>query len=262
MITYLEERDRADYLTVCDTEPVIGGRMHTVLAVYGLGSAIADAWLARDGEGRPTAALLRFDSWMVAAVTEGVDVPELAEFLRAVGGFGTIEGSPSLCRELKPWFPGVYSSAGTMAYLGDPFPGDMGIVEGNPPLKEVYSLICQGSPFMAKHARWDSWYPHTSHLVRHGLGFAAMVYADGRPVATGGVYTTSPRYGVIGSLTTIPGYRGRGYAALITKYLCNRLLERGLTPALYCAADSLAAYYGRLGFSALGKWAEIALEDT
>lgn len=261
MITWLEEKGRADYLAVCDTDPVIGARMHTALGVYGLGSAISEGWLARDGEGRPTAALLRFDGWMVIAATGGADIPELAEFLRAAGGFGTIEGSPALCRELTRWFPGVYASADTMAYLGEPFPDAPGMVKGNPPLRDIYDLICRGSPFMAEHARWDSWYPHTSHLVRHGLGFGAVVYADGRPVATGGVYTASPRYGVIGSLTTLPGWRGRGYAAAITKYLCNRLLERGQTPALYCAEDSLAAYYGRLGFTPLGKWAEISLED-
>ncbi len=239
----------------------MGARMHTQLAVYGYDSPIATHWLAQLEDGTPTAAILRFDGWVTIIATPTVDIPELATFLQVVGEFGYIESTPFVCRQLSPFFPGEYTSSHTMTYLGEPVLQLEPHICTNPPLRQVYDLICAGSSFMANTTHWDSWYPHVSHLVRHELGTAVMLYQEDMPVVTGGIYTTSDSHGVIGSLTTLGAYRGKGYAAQITRSLIHWCQSRGLTPALYIAQDSLAEYYGKLGFSPTGQWAEIKLSQ-
>ena len=260
MIVYLDEVRRADWLALCGSEPVIGARMQTVLAAYGLNSGIADYWLALDADGLPAAALMRFDGWVVAvADCERLILPELGDFLQTIGEFRFLEGSPALAGAVAKWVPGALEMGSTMRYNGGYPPGDTGIsISGAPPLQEVYNLIRSGSAFMASTTRWEAWYPHTSHLIRHGLGFAAVLYEpDGFPASTGGVYAIGGEYGVIGSLATDPERRGRGYAARIVRHLCARCIDRGLVPVLFCASRGLVAYYQRLGFAVNGQWAQI-----
>jgi len=257
MITLLQAEDLADYTALSSLEPVIGARLHTQLAVYGTSGGIAGQWIARDSAGTPTAALLRFSGWMVICAGAGVDIPELADFLQAVGGFRYIEGSSALVRALGGFLSGVCDSSCTMCYPGEP-PAQTGAdVCDDPSLEDVHRLLCTES--LAGSAPWTEWYPHTSHLVRHGLGFAAAIYEDGQAVATGGVYASGAGYGVIGGLTTLQAYRSRGYAGRIVRHLCRACIRRGWTPVLFCAGDSLADYYRTLGFVPLGHWAQLDL---
>lgn len=259
MIMQVTPELEQDFIAACSFDPIIGARLYTLLRCYGCSMPGLRLWLAQEN-GVPTAAISRFDGWLVFSASGRVDVEELGGFVRAIGEYRYIEGAPEVCARLG--IEGEFESSHTMRYAAaSGFDEDFGAVCENPRLSDVYHILCTENPWFANTTSWDGWYPHTSHLLRHGLGFAAVLCADGVPVSTGGVYTMGEQVAVIGGLATLHAYRGRGYASVLTKYLINKILAQDKIPALFCASDSLARYYEGFGFVQSGKWGEITLDN-
>lgn len=260
MIALLTPEKEEDFLRACAYSPFFGARILTLLRAYGYGMRDAQFWLATGGNSVPTAAICRFDGWLdISAEEETADLGELAAFAAAVGELGYIETSRTVGEFLSRSIPGKFESSHIMRYMGGRPEGDFSAVDPSPPLAEVYRIIRAGSPFMKETTLWESWYPHVSHLVRHGLGFCCTVLEDGKPVSTGGVYTMGEECAVIASLSTLPEHRGRGHAALAVKHLVSRVLELGKTPILSAASDGLLPYYQKLGFVSVGRWGMLSV---
>ena len=261
MIRYLTPARKADFLAACAFDPVLGTRIQTLLACYGHNFRLLDCWVAYRGDS-PTAALARFEGHFTVSAGDSADLEECAGFMHAVGGFHTVQGTPALCRALAG---GDVSCAGapTMQYAGRLPGGDFTLVDASPSPAQIFSVLCAADTAFAEQNRWDAWYPHVSHLLRHNLGFAALLHApDGTPAATAGVYSLNEGYGVLAAVATAPAYRGCGYASLLVRYLAARLLAHGKTPVLACASDALSAFYERLGFVPLGQWAQYTCSAT
>lgn len=244
------------FLAVCGEDPVFGAELETLLAVFGPGSCMADFWLAREGDGSPRgAACLENGRLMVAGRDlSGALAEELRLFAETLGGWQVFRAEESLCRSLFPG--GKITAAPVMCCPGEAGDWADPRIRENPPLEELYRVICEGFDWSANGGR-DRWYAYTSHLFRHGLGFACCLYEGGQAVCTGGVYAWSRRQGVLGCIATLPPYRGRGYAAKVTRYLCGRVREAGRTPTLLCAEESLGRYYETLGFRHCARWGEL-----
>lgn len=255
MITLLDGAGTGPFLEICDADPLLGVGIRTHLAVYGTDDRYTDFWLAADADGRPCAAIERRGGEILLAATGAPDPAELGEFLRAVGGFDEIRGPAALCEDLLPTLGGSFHTAPAMRYSGGLLRTGVDGVADRIPLDHLYPLI--SAAFENDEERKQRWYAHASHLFRHGLGYVAGIYEEGRLVSTGGVYATGPRYAVIASLTTDPAYRNRGYAGRIVRRLCARALEDGLIPTLLCADDGLARYYEGLGFEVYGRWGRL-----
>lgn len=257
MIFRLDGTNADAYLAACEEEPVIGAQLRADLLVYGADSRDAGFWVQTDERGAPSSAISCIDGrvWVTGAGRS--DGSELSAFLRALGGFDRLTAPGPLTASLD--IPGARYSAPIMEYRGGPFHGNYGPVAGGLTLDELYDINAECFPGFAAGTRRDMWCAYTSHLLRHGHGFAAGVRDGGRLVSTAGVYATGLRYGVIACVATRKGFRGKGHAALLVRYLCDRLIGMGLTPALLCAEDGIAPYYGRMGFQHRGCWERITL---
>lgn len=90
-------------------------------------------------------------------------------------------------------------------------------------------------------------------------GFAALV-------CVAGVHVYSPQYGVaaLGNVATLPAFRGRGLATLVTTRLCRQLTDQGLTVGLNVKSDNTPALaaYTKIGFSVVADYEEFTAERT
>lgn len=255
MILLVTEASRADFIAACGFDEIIGARMVTLLTCYGLDCRFCALWLQRTEQGKATAAISRFDAWLVISANPAADLRELAAFAAAIGGYRYLEAAPFVCASLN--LCGEYEESHMMRYTGGLFGAEYGRIDQNPRLDEFYAVITAANPWIAATTDWSGWYTHTSHLMRHGLGFAAMLRQNGEAVAAGGVFTAGEKAAVISCIATLEAARGKGYAALITKYLSDKIIAQGKIPALFCASDKLAEYYAALGFSRAGKWGQV-----
>lgn len=261
MISLVSEKNRADFTAACGFDEIIGARMVTLLACYGLDCDFSTLWLQRLENGEAAAAISRFDGWLVISANKLADLEELSAFAAAVGGYRYIEAAPFVCKALG--IQGEYEESHMMRYAsGSVLAEDCRGIDENPRLSDFYAVITAANPWIAATTGWGGWYTHTSHLLRHGLGFAALIRENGKPVSAGGVFTAGESLAVISCVATLEESRRKGYAAIITKHLAGKIISQGKTPALFCASDRLADYYGRLGFSRAGKWGQITVKET
>lgn len=252
MISLVSAENKNGFLSACLFDDIAGARMRTLLECYGLDMSILLLWLQTDEKNNPTAAISLFSGYLTVSAGLHADMEELAGFARTVGGFRRVEAAEHVCDALKTG--GEYTGLYAMRYNSGKFTGDFGGIIESPPPREIYNVLCGSDPAFAGSTDFAGWYAHTSHLFRHNLGFACALAENGRLISTGGVYTSGERVAVIGCVATLPDFRGRGYAATITKYLVNRILDAGKIPALLCATDKLAGYYGQIGFTNSGRY--------
>lgn len=258
MIRHVDAAREGDLLAGCALDPVIGARIYTLCKAYGTAFRGLDFWLMESG-GMVVGAISRFDGWLTFVADERADVAELDAFASAIGGFANVEGTAEICAQLH--ISGNYASSVTMTRTGESrFALDYAAIETAPPLDDLYHVMAGANGWFAKTSQPDEWKAHVSHLLRHELGMAALLRVNGVPVCAGGVFTMGERVAVIGGISTLPDFRGRGLAALMTRSLVDRILDIGKTPALFCASDSLAQYYAGFGFEISGRYGEIIAE--
>lgn len=99
---------------------------------------------------------------------------------------------------------------------------------------------------------------HTVSLAQPGpfwqrtivTGDYFSIREDGKLVAMAGERFHVDGYREIGTVCTLPGYEGRGYATMLSQFLMRRMLDREETPFLHVARDNARAIsiYERLGF--------------
>jgi len=84
----------------------------------------------------------------------------------------------------------------------------------------------------------------------HELGDFHGIRVGGRLAAMAGERMKLPGFGEVSGVATHPDFRGRGYAAVLTRLVAARILARGETPFLHAYASNAGAIalYERLGF--------------
>lgn len=254
MILHAEPDTLDRFFTACELDPILGAQICTDYLVRGADFRSAGFWVAVDPQGNPIGAIGLVDGRMTVSARGALDVAELTAFARA-GGVAVRQLTAPADIVRRCGLSGHQFTAPYMQYHGGPFRADYSRITTQLSLGELYDTIIAGFPGYSDVR--ERWYANTSHLFRHSLGFAAAIYEDGQMAATGGVYSMGARIGVIACVATMPLYRSRGYAGLLVRYLCDRLLEMGKTPALQCAEESLAVYYGAMGFRVCGRWGRI-----
>ena len=82
------------------------------------------------------------------------------------------------------------------------------------------------------------------------LGGFLGVRVDGRLVAMAGERMRPEGYAEVSGVCTHPDHRGRGYAAMLSAVVADRIVARGETPFLHAYTSNRAAValYERLGF--------------
>jgi RimJ/RimL family protein N-acetyltransferase len=87
-------------------------------------------------------------------------------------------------------------------------------------------------------------------MLKTGMFYGILI--DNRLVSIAGIHVYSPRYKIaaLGSITTHPDYRNRGFAGMLVAKVCSELLKKVDTIGLNVSADNGSAIhlYEKLGF--------------
>jgi RimJ/RimL family protein N-acetyltransferase len=87
-------------------------------------------------------------------------------------------------------------------------------------------------------------------MLKTGMFYGIM--KDNKLVSIAGIHVYSPRYKIaaLGSITTHPDYRNRGFAAILVAKVCNELLKEVDTIGLNVSAENASAIhlYEKIGF--------------
>ncbi len=85
----------------------------------------------------------------------------------------------------------------------------------------------------------------------HHLGPFIGIKVDGRLAAMAGERMKLPGYAEVSGVCTHPDFQGRGYAAMLSRVVAQRILDRGETPFLHAYESNVGAIalYQKLGFS-------------
>lgn len=85
----------------------------------------------------------------------------------------------------------------------------------------------------------------------HHLGQFIGIKVDGRLAAMAGERMKLPGYAEVSGVCTHPDFQGRGYAAMLSRIVAQRILDRGEIPFLHCYESNTGAMalYEKLGFS-------------
>ena len=125
----------------------------------------------------------------------------------------------------------------------------MGELASGPAVEvEIVALGEADAPEMRALAELTTPGPFSSRT--HQLGDFVGVKHEGRLVAMAGERMKPEGFTEVSGVCTHPDWRGRGYAAALTRVVAGRILARGETPFLHSYADNTGAIglYETLGF--------------
>ncbi|MDL2232847.1 GNAT family N-acetyltransferase, partial [Ruminococcaceae bacterium OttesenSCG-928-L11] len=244
------------FFQAAELEPISGARLQMLFNMFKLSYRDVCFWVQVNGLGQPVAAISRYGGQLSVCDSLQADAYELEEFVRFTGDGSAISCSPSLAAQLSDI--GRTTFVYGMAYRDSALlEDDFSAIDESPSVPALYDLMCEVDADFEASTNRGAWYTHTSHLVRHKLGFCAGIWEDDELISCGGVYASGKTHSVIGGLCTLPEHRGQGHAGLICRNLMNRILKTKKIPAIYAASESLSVYYGSMGFKERGRWAEI-----
>lgn len=111
-------------------------------------------------------------------------------------------------------------------------------------------------------AFYDEAYPGNGYIERMlETGMFYCVREEGKIVSVSGIHVYSPEYKVaaLGSITTHPASRGKGYATNVTACLCKELLKKIEVIGLNVHSENSSAIhcYKKLGFVKIADYLEI-----
>ena len=258
MIRFLEGELLPQWEAACRLEPVFGGKLEALLAVYGMNSPHCDFWVALDGDGLPAGGVGREGDTLTLALSQSVDTEELTQFLAAVGGSWAEGRDPDLS-SLAERCGCAPRSAPLLEYRG---PSPPWAAREADRLTDVYRLLCASDPSFEKNAPYGPWLCGFSARVRSGRAAAFLCQEGGKPVSTASVYHLGAGYGMIGSVATLPAHQGKGYASQAVLAAAGWVMCRGAIPVLLPAGEELLPFYTHLGFSPWGEAGQFFLAPT
>ena len=93
--------------------------------------------------------------------------------------------------------------------------------------------------------------PGPFSTATHKLGQFIGVRIDGRLAAMAGERMKVDRHSEVSGVCTHPDFQGRGYAAILSRAVAQRIIDRGETPFLHAFESNAGAIalYEKLGFS-------------
>ena len=121
-------------------------------------------------------------------------------------------------------------------------------------LRPFFGLLCACHEGFEEHTNYNIWYEDYATRIMSGRTELWYLYENGAPVACATMNVTSDRHGVLGSVSTLPDYRGKGYGRVISSFVTHRITDLGLTATLQCHEDSLLRFYQPLGYRLLYHW--------
>lgn len=258
MICAVSAENRAAFETACRYERVFGSKCLAALRAYGAGGPAA-FYVDLDEAGAPASALAVLDDVLVMSSNNRTAPAELAAFLRQNPNIGEVDSNFDQCAAVQALLGGELESSYYMRYLGGPIPGDFSGMTGEYDLHQIFSVLQQSHEYYRAHLQLERWAADLTRKLSRGLMELYQLNADGCAVGTGSIVSEDDACGVIAAVAVVPAYRGRGLGTRISRFLVNRILEKGKTPLLISGYDAVAELYRKVGFCETGRWGELYL---
>ncbi len=240
MLTLCKEYEQLGFLPA---DPY-AARITALFKTYGADYDFALFWV-QDIDGIPAAAISRIDGNMTLCTNEKADFEELTYFVNAVG-FRSLTCSQEDMKKLC--FEPTDSS------LTVKFTGGKNIEKINSvndyDKRKVFELLCDCGFELGNYGAFLS-----DVCSRLNKGTASMIAAEenGRLLACAFALFEGEKSVLLGAVATSPEARGRGYASAIVSRIAERKSDKEVF--LFCRNDGLEAFYSKIGFETVGKWA-------
>lgn len=240
MISLCKEYERLGFLPA---DPY-SARITALFKTYGADYDFALFWV-QNIDSVPTAAVSRIDGNMTVCVCQNADYEELLHFINAVG-FQSLTCSYEDMQKLG-FEPSDTSF--TVKFSGETNKKEINAVRDYDKRK-IYDLLCNCGFELGDYGAFLS-----DVCSRLNKGTASMIAAEenGSLRACAFALFEGEKSVLLGAVATAPEARGRGYASAIVSGIAKEKSDKEVF--LFCRNDSLADFYGKIGFEVVGKWA-------
>lgn len=256
MIAVVDENRLQDFYTACAIERVFGSKAR---AAWQMGGNAGEPrfWVGY-AENTPSAAVYRSGEVLIISSDNRLDPRELAALAKETG-VTEIDTNFDQSSALQKLLGGRIESSFYMAYGGGRHEPDFGGIRAQADLRAVFSVLQQSHEYYRAHLTFEPWAAELSRKLELGLMELVQLDVDGMPVGTGSIVSEDDKVGAIAAVAVIPAFRGQGLGSKISKYLVNRILDKGKQPVLISGYDEVAALYRKIGFDETGRWGELYL---
>lgn len=245
MLTLCREYEQLAFLPA---DPY-AARITALFRTYGADYDFALFWV-QDIDGIPSAAVSRVDGNMTLCTNGNADFEELLHFVNAVG-FQSLTCSYEDMERLG-FEPS--DSSFTVKFAGGKTSFDVETVNDFDKRK-IYDLLCDCGFELGDYGAFLS-----DVCLRLNKGTASMIAAgeNGSLRACAFALFEGEKSVLLGAVATSPEARGRGYASAIVNRIANEKSDKDVF--LFCRNDGLEAFYSKIGFDTVGRWAIIRRE--
>ena len=256
LIPLTDPRQYPDFYQACCHEHVFGSKILTALHAYGMRDPRAAFWLQLQ-DSKPTAALYKSGGVLVISAAPESDPAPIAELIRAEG-IHEADTNWDQCEALLSMLGGTTDSSYYMVYRG-------GAEEASYPdiaagdLETVFGVLQRSHEYYRTHLTFDRWSDDLRQKLERGLMELYQLEVDGEVVGTGCIVSEDDECGVIAAVAVVPEFRHRGLGSRISRFLVQRIQEKGKTPRLISGYDEVAELYKQVGFETCGRWGELYL---
>lgn len=256
LIQVRNEKQVAQFTEACRHERVYGSKALTALQAYGLHDERAKFYVCIDG-GVPTAALYLSGDVLTVSASPEADADQVSVFMRHAG-VHEIDTNWEMCAKLQTLLGGTTESSYYMVYTGGAIVETFsGIQPGE--LETVFDVLQRSHEYYRTHLTFEGWSGDLRQKLERGLMELYQLEVDGEVVGTGSIVSEDDENGAIAAVAVVPEYRHRGLGSYITRFLVQRLMEKGKTPRLVSGYDEVAELYRKIGFETCGRWGELYL---
>lgn len=244
MLKLLSDEKLADALLFCDND-VFSLWIGAAVRVYGTDSRYIRTWYAQDAEGKVNCLMSMTGETLRASFLPDADFESAAELAK-------LSGAAEFIFDAR--YEALLGSADgkkgeiLLASSLPEYPVNAVRLEAQE-LKGIYTVICGHN-----NEAFGRWYTETSHRVRHGISTVFACLEHGVPVSCAQVLAENASMGIITDVSTLPGYRRRGYAGACVCKAVGYLSSRGKSAVLLSEDGGSTAFYKHLGFYPAGEW--------
>lgn len=240
MLTLCKEYEQLCFLPA---DPY-AARITALFKTYGSDYDFALFWVQKT-DGVYSAAISRIDGNMTLCTNENADFEELLYFVNAVG-FQSLTCSYDDMKKLG-FEPSDTSF--TVKFTGEKSIGKINAVNDYDKRK-IYDLLCSCGFELGDYGAFLS-----DICSRLNKGTASMIAAEENSnlCACAFALFEGEKSVLLGAVATSPEARGRGFASAIVNEIANEKSDKEVF--LFCRNDGLEAFYSKIGFETVGKWA-------
>jgi GNAT superfamily N-acetyltransferase len=256
----ISAKNEKEFLEACAFEHVFGAKIRTAYLAYGENNPEQQCFLCMES-GEPAAALYLAHGVLTIAAREGFNPVPLATW-PGMAQVKEINTDRATCTALYNTLGGTMDGSYFMVYRGtaEQEPETFTMEPGN--LREVFDVLWDSNEYYRAHYTYESWAADQAQKLDKGLVELYQYRQDGRVVGVGSITSEDDECGIVGSISVLPAYQHRGYGRAISCYVTQRVLQKGKTPRLMSAYDSVAELYRQVGFEPCGLWGQMWLPET